>query len=37
MDLEVRQELHATIEKITHTGNPSLDPGDLKKIKSICR
>ena len=37
MDLEVRQELQSSIERITHTGNASLDPADLKKIKNICR
>ena len=37
MDLNVREELHATIEKLTHSGAPSLDSALVKKVKDICR
>ena len=31
------EELGELIEKITHSGSPSLDLALLKKIKAICR
>ena len=37
MDLKVRQDLHATLEKLTHSGAPSLNQELMKKIKNICR
>jgi hypothetical protein len=37
MDANAREELHATVEKLTHSGNPSLDMDLVKKIKGMCR
>ena len=37
MDESVREELSGLVEKITHSGSPSLDENQLKKLKRICR
>lgn len=37
MDVNVRQELHTIIEKLTHSGAPSLDRELVKKVKSRCK
>lgn len=37
MDLNVYKELKQLIETMTHTGAPSLDQGDVKRVKQICK
>lgn len=37
MDLGVRKELTDLLETLTHSGNPSLDDGLMKKVKQICK
>ena len=37
MDVSVRKELSDLVEKMTHSGLPSLDETQLKKLKRLCR
>lgn len=37
MDAGSRQELNSIIEKLTHSGLPSLNPELLKKLKGMCK
>ena len=37
MDVTAREELCATVEKLTHSGNPALDQQLVKKLKNICK
>lgn len=37
MDVSVREELSDLIEKMTHSGSPSLDEAQLKNLKRLCR
>ena len=37
MDVSVRQELSVLVEEMTHSGSPSLDETQLKKLKRMCR
>ena len=32
-----REELNGLVEKMTHSGSPSLDEVELKKLKRMCR
>ena len=37
MDVSVREELSGLVEEMTHSGSPSLDDTQLKKLKRMCR
>ena len=37
MDVSVKEELSSLVEKMTHSGSPSLDETQLKKLKRTCR
>ena len=37
MDEGLRQELISIIEKLTHSGLPSLDQELLKRLKTLCK
>ena len=37
MDVSVREELSGLVEEMTHSGSPSLDHTQLKKLKKMCR
>ena len=37
MDVSVRKELSDLVEKMTHSGSPSVDDTQLKKLKRLCR
>ena len=37
MEVSVRLELSALVEEMTHSGAPSLDEIQLKKLKKICK
>ena len=37
MDASTKGELRSLIEKLVHSGNPSLDEGLVKKVKAICK
>ena len=37
MDVSVRKELSDLVEKMTHSGLPSLEETQLKKLKRLCR
>ena len=37
MDAGLREELNSIIEKLTHSGLPSLNQDLLKKLKRLCK
>ena len=37
MELKVRQELNDILEKLTHSGDSSLDHNLMKKVKILCK
>lgn len=37
MDVSVREELSGLVEEMTHSGSPSLDESQLKRLKRMCR